>query len=903
MTRGQGSAPPPVSPRMPRAPAPVLTLAAALLCACLPKEDVTPQIEISPRAGDVATMMGRGRREAAKPAAAPARVHPMAKGGELGGPNAVGRPGDVVLENDKVVFVIDQLGGGAGFAESGGNLVDAADARARKDELGMVFTYFGAFPRQGVYERLASGAGENGAAWVEATGHELYEKALAVTTRYTLGPGDRALLLETKLTNGGDRPIAGLGLGDAVQWGGAEKTAPGKARGFLGPSRGPYVGGVGRLVSYALTSTEGDIAAVSGGGWTDTEQAKGVALAPGESVQYARVFLVGERPDTASLVSELILASPNAELGRVEATLLEGTTRVPAFSGARAALFAPAKDGAPGGEVLSLAAAGDAPLLAGELPPGKYEIAFASGGGRAAAGPRVPLEIVADRAARVTLPVTRPGRLALTCREPPRARRGMASASAPAPSPCKVTIEGVQGTPSPDFGPAHVSGPARNQVTTHDGVVDVPLAVGSYTVTLSRGPEYATQTLSADVRPGEVWTPPPAATLVARVVDTTGYLSTDFHQHTMLGADAPVSLRDRVVGNAAEGLEIAVATEHNVIADLSGVVHELGLEAVLVELSGDELTTDASRKPWGHVGAFPLPFEPGKPRGGAPEVRDRSPRDVFAAVRARNLSPAPILQINHPRTNVTGYFDQLGFDPKTGAGTDPGYDAGFDALEVWNGRNVAGREKVLADFFALLRTSHPVTPTADSDTHGVVGHEAGYPRTWVRVPDDARSGAWTGAQTGELVAGVRDARDVVLSNGPFVRVTANGAPIGGLAKGHEVTFAIHVEHAPWMALERVRVISARTGAELATSPPLVWAPSPLPSGAVGQDLSTKARFAADDAIIVVAEGSAPMTPVLAGDAKEIAPFAMTGAVWIDADGDGEALGRGVHVKKNGLTQR
>jgi hypothetical protein len=37
-----------------------------------------------------------------------------------------------------------------------------------------------------------------------------------------------------------------------------------------------------------------------------------------------------------------------------------------------------------------------------------------------------------------------------------------------------------------------------------------------------------------------------------------------------------------------------------------------------------------------------------------------------------------------------------------------------------------------------------------------------------------------------------------------------------------------------------------------------------------------------------------MTPVLAagpGGNAEITPWAMTGAIWIDADGDGKALGR------------
>src|SRR5579883_2520847 len=52
--------------------------------------------------------------------AARARVRRMQKGEELGGPNATGRAGDFVLENDEVVFVIDQLGSSQGFAESGG---------------------------------------------------------------------------------------------------------------------------------------------------------------------------------------------------------------------------------------------------------------------------------------------------------------------------------------------------------------------------------------------------------------------------------------------------------------------------------------------------------------------------------------------------------------------------------------------------------------------------------------------------------------------------------------------------------------------------------------------------------------------------------------------------------------
>ena len=41
-----------------------------------------------------------------------------------------------MIENSEIAVVIDQLGRGGGLAESGGDIVDAADARSRRDELG-----------------------------------------------------------------------------------------------------------------------------------------------------------------------------------------------------------------------------------------------------------------------------------------------------------------------------------------------------------------------------------------------------------------------------------------------------------------------------------------------------------------------------------------------------------------------------------------------------------------------------------------------------------------------------------------------------------------------------------------------------------------------------------------------
>jgi hypothetical protein len=840
-------------------------IAAALLlsiAACPAPADVTPMIHVDPRAAQRIAFFGR-RADQAGPG--PARVHAMKAGEQLGGPNAVGRPGDLVLENDEVVFVVDQLGEGAGFAESGGNLVDAADARARSDELGQQFTYFGTFPRQGVYDALSSGAAADGSAWVEARGRELYDAKLLVTTRYTLRAPDRALLLETTLENTGDAPVALESVGDAVQWGGAEKVAPGKARGFKGESSGAYVGGVGRFVSYATTSTDGSVDAVSGSSWTDTAIRKDVKLAPGEKTTYARVFVVGERPDTSSLVAELAQAAGE----KVGAVAIDVRPESPEAAFALPADARVSVRGAGGAEVMTIHASDG--KLAALLPPGKWTLAYAGGGGRAGRG-SADVDVPADGEARARLVVSSAAAARARCKE------GGAAA------PCKVTFERTDGGPPPDFGPAHAAGAARHQATSADGVVDVPLAPGVYRVTASRGPEYALAQADVTLAPGER---KEIALAPVRVVDTDGYLGCDFHQHTMLGADAAVATRDRVIANAAEGLDVAVASEHNVVADLSPLVRELHLERALVALAGDELTTDASRTPWGHANVFPMPLRADQPRGGAPPVRDRAARDVFDELR-RALPADFVLQINHPRTGLTGYFDQLAFDPAKGVGTGAGYDARFDALEVWNGRNVDGRDKVLADFYALLRTSHPVTATADTDTHGIVGQEAGYPRTYVRVGDDTRLDAWDAARTADLVRGVKALRDVVLTSGPFLRVSAAGAGIGGVARGRVVTVKVHVEAAPWVAVDTVRLIRAS-----APDKPIVQAVAlrPVPSGALAADVVLTLRAAADDAFVVVASGSKPLSPVLGGDEKEILPWAMTGAVWVDADGDGRSLGR------------
>jgi hypothetical protein len=308
---------------------------------------------------------------------------------------------------------------------------------------------------------------------------------------------------------------------------------------------------------------------------------------------------------------------------------------------------------------------------------------------------------------------------------------------------------------------------------------------------------------------------------------------------------------------------------------------------------------------------------------------------VFDELRRGPGGVDVVVQINHPRSGETGYFDRLGFDAARGVGTNPAYDARFDALEVWNGHNLGSRTRVIEDFRALLRSGHPVTATADSDTHGIVGQEAGYPRTYVRVADDEHLGAWDAARTADLARGVKILRDVVLTNGPILRVTANGAAIGAVARGHSIAVNVHVESAPWIDVDTVRIVRVDGTSPSLTTPPSADVPSASPErrrndertgrgdpteGAAEEtravklvappkraqvraaEVSFTLRFDRDGAFFVVASGSRSMSPVLPQEAAvdaaasgdedaERMPWAMTGAIWVDADGDGTSLGR------------
>ena len=274
-----------------------------------------------------------------------------------------------------------------------------------------------------------------------------------------------------------------------------------------------------------------------------------------------------------------------------------------------------------------------------------------------------------------------------------------------------------------------------------DGVGRGLIRPGTYDLYVSRGMEYDLFIQRAvRIEAGG------ATSLVAqlhRSVDTTDWVSADLHVHAMGSLDSSMQLTERVRAAAAEGLEIAVATDHNYITDYAPAIAREGLEPWLGSVVGVELST----LEMGHFNAFPLlrhntvasrfPFvelcnrqNRDKVNGTAFDWVECAPGQLFSGLRALGdpQGITPVVQVNHPRDTILGYFNQYYVNPHTGLPQEPTEDNyatvsdplrlrpqrpeigqfaierfsfAFDALEVYNGK----RQDQIHDFIVPEESS------------------------------------------------------------------------------------------------------------------------------------------------------------------------------------------------------
>ncbi len=198
---------------------------------------------------------------------------------------------------------------------------------------------------------------------------------------------------------------------------------------------------------------------------------------------------------------------------------------------------------------------------------------------------------------------------------------------------------------------------------------------GKYTVYFSRGTEYELDSHEIEIKPGAVAT---ISATLRRSVKPIGYMSGDFHLHALGSIDSGLDYNTRVISIAAEGLDLVVATDHNYISDYEPYILSNQLKPWLKSVIGLELTTFEG----GHFNGFPLKRDISSMNRGSMQWQERPPQELFDTLR-ENGAYGPdktIVQVNHPRDSLLGYFSQHNVDGFTSRAdltfktTEPGTD-------------------------------------------------------------------------------------------------------------------------------------------------------------------------------------------------------------------------------------
>jgi len=468
------------------------------------------------------------------------------------------------------------------------------------------------------------------------------------------------------------------------------------------------------------------------------------------------------------------------------------------------------------------------------------------------------------------------------------------------PIPARLTFVPEDGGtprlfPNTDAQP-HELAARDNVVYSRSGRGRITVPPGRYTVFASRGLEWSLDSHELELRPGA--THALRAELVHEL-DTTGWISADFHLHTLThSGHGDANLEERVLSFLGEGLELAVATDHNHNTDYRPTMRALQVEDALQTMTGNEVSTAI-----GHFNAYPL--DPGRAPVD-PSGTEAGP--LFARIRAETnpYGVVPVIQLNHPRLSGIDYFTRTGLDPVTGTSADPAYSSDFDAIEILNenlalgfhdpvadGRDTHGHlHSALVDWFHLLNAGARYAAVGNSDSHHVRAIVAGYPRNFVRSPTDDP----TAIDPGAVAEAVR-ARRLFTTTGPFleyelVGAGAAAAPMGGEARAEDGHARLHVRvtAASWVGCDRVDVyLNGERAARLAVPPSrevlrLDEQVELCLRGTCERHGRARAGPEAFDAwVTVVAEGDGSLAPLLSADAR---PLALGNPIWIDGDGDG-----------------
>lgn len=457
--------------------------------------------------------------------------------------------------------------------------------------------------------------------------------------------------------------------------------------------------------------------------------------------------------------------------------------------------------------------------------------------------------------------------------------------------PCKVQFHGVDGTPSPNLGPRIRAHGCVDQWHSETGKFAVKLAPGKYRLVVTRGPEYGHHEATVLLEEGKT---AEVKTKLERQVDTTGWVSADFHNHSTPSGDNMCGIDDRVINMAAEHLEFVPTTEHNRIYDWTPHIVKLGLENEMTTIPGIELTGSGA-----HLNTFPLTPVPFTQDGGAP-AWEKDPR--VNAHHLQNLGGwdpkrDQWIQINHP--DMSENFIDRNKDKKA----DGGFlllDQIIDGVETQNFREprilskepwritkplgrAGTRLHPIREFvwLQLLNQGKRIWGVAVADAHTVYGNGTGSWRTYLpSKTDDPGS-----IDPTEMIRAAK-AGKMYLSSGPFLTLGdllpgQTVAPVDG-----HVELPIKVQCADWYDIDRVQVlVNGRQVPSLNFT--LKENEKMFGDGVVKFEHNIRVPLKEDAHLIVVAIGWGNLEKGFGtSDQKWVRPCVYNNPIFVDVDGNG-----------------
>lgn len=351
------------------------------------------------------------------------------------------------------------------------------------------------------------------------------------------------------------------------------------------------------------------------------------------------------------------------------------------------------------------------------------------------------------------------------------------------PIPARITVVDAAGAPLELYYAERPLAAVRPGIAySGDGGAVLEVPAGPCTLWASRGMEWSAAKVELDVEYGAERR---VVLALAREVETTGWIAADTHVHTLTySGHGDASVEERLVTLAGEGIELAIATDHNHHTDYRPLQAELALTPWFTPVVGNEVTTDN-----GHMNAFPL--DPATP---VPESKETDWKKLVAGIRAKG---AKVVILNHPRWPEGGKdpLTNFGFDDATGLNT-AGQEFTFDCIELVNSDcPTAPPSLVFPMWYALLERGQRFTAIGSSDSHAV-GVIVGQGRTYVPSATDDPMKIDVDAACGAFLRG-----EVAVSLGMFATIEVDGHRMGETfrASGDEVEAVVTVRHPSWVS--------------------------------------------------------------------------------------------------------